>query len=357
MIHPDSRTYEWIDQVATANGVKDKSLAEKAIRAFSLLEALVRSGCPLTFKGGTSLMLHLNSAKRLSIDIDIICPPGTQIDDYLHIYSAEYGFGKVELVERNTRTDIPKQHAKYHYQVAYPSGRSEDNILLDVLFEDNYYSNIVTLPIQSPFLKTVGDPVFVKVPSYMDLLGDKLTAFAPHTTGIPFFKDEKDCSMEINKQLYDIASLFDLTDDLSVSTGTFKKFTEVELQYRKQEGLTTHDVLQDIFNTACCISLRGVVSPDEFKLLQQGITKVRSFIHSENYTLNNAIINAAKAAYLSKLIELGETKVHHFDNVNVQALSDAVISDPLPAKFNKFKKSNIEAFFYWNEVQKLIEHQ
>ena len=44
MIHPDSRTYEWIDQVATANGVKDKSLAEKAIRAFSLLEALVRSG-------------------------------------------------------------------------------------------------------------------------------------------------------------------------------------------------------------------------------------------------------------------------------------------------------------------------
>lgn len=28
MIHPDSRTYEWIDKVATDNGVKDKSLAE-----------------------------------------------------------------------------------------------------------------------------------------------------------------------------------------------------------------------------------------------------------------------------------------------------------------------------------------
>lgn len=191
----------------------------------------------------------------------------------------------------------------------------------------------------------------------MDLLGDKLTAFAPHTTGIPFFKDDKNCSMEINKQLFDIASLFDLTDDLSVSTDTFKKFAEVELQYRKQEGLTIHDVLQDIFNTACCISLRGVVSPDEFRLLQEGIIKVRSFIHSENYTLDNAIINASKAAYLSKLIELGETEVHHFDNVNVQALLDAVISDPLPTKFNKFKKSNVEAFFYWNEVQKLIEHQ
>lgn len=357
MIHPDSRTYEWINQVAISNGVKDKSLAEKTIRAFSLLEALVRSGCPLTFKGGTSLMLHLNSAKRLSIDIDIICPPGTQIEDYLHTYSAEYGFGKVELVERNTRIDVPKQHAKYHYHVAYPSGHNEDNILLDVLFEDNHYSNIVTLPIQSPFLKTEGEPVFVNVPSHMDLLGDKLTAFAPHTTGIPFFKDDKDCSMEINKQLFDIASLFDLTDDLSISTATFKKFAEVEIQYRKQEGLTTQDVLQDIFNTACCISLRGVVLPEEFRLLQQGIAKVRSFIHSENYTIESAIINAAKAAYLSKLIELGKTEVHHFDNANVQALSDAVISKPLPTKFNKFKKSNIEAFFYWNEVQKLIEQK
>lgn len=357
MIHPDSRTYEWIDNVATANGVKDKSLAEKTIRAFSLLEALVRSGCPLIFKGGTSLMLHLNSTKRLSIDIDIICPPGTQIEDYLHSYSTEYGFGEVELVERNTRTDVPKRHAKYHYQVAYPSGHSEDKILLDVLFEDNHYSNIVTLPIQSPFLKTEGEPVLVNVPSHMDLLGDKLTAFAPHTTGIPFFKGEKDCSMEINKQLFDIASLFDLTTDLSVSADTFKKFAEVELQYRKQEGLTVQNVLQDIFNTAICISLRGGIAPEEFALLQVGINKVRGFIHSETYTIDSAIVNAAKAAYLSKLIELGKTEVHHFDNANVKALSDAVISDPLPTKFNKLKKSSIEAFFYWNEVQKLIEHQ
>ena len=81
MIHPDSRTLAWIEQVAKENNVKDIALAEKAIRAFSLLEALVRSGCPLLFKGGTAEMLHLNSAKRLSIDVDIICPPGTQIED------------------------------------------------------------------------------------------------------------------------------------------------------------------------------------------------------------------------------------------------------------------------------------
>ena len=63
MIHPDSRFLEWIEKVAKENHVKDIALAEKAIRAFSLLEALVRSGCPLLFKGGTAEMLHLNSSK------------------------------------------------------------------------------------------------------------------------------------------------------------------------------------------------------------------------------------------------------------------------------------------------------
>lgn len=200
MIHPDSRTLAWIEKVAKDNNVKDIALAEKAIRAFSLLEALVRAGCPLLFKGGTAEMLHLNSAKRLSIDIDIICPPDTQIEDYLKVYSEEYGFGDVELVERVSRTNVPKKHAKYYYQVSYPAGASQGKILLDVLFEENHYSNVVSLPIQSPFLKTEGEPVMVKLPSYHDMLGDKLTAFAPHTTGIPFFKGEKDCSMEINKR-------------------------------------------------------------------------------------------------------------------------------------------------------------
>ena len=89
MINPKSRSLEWITEVAQKMGVHDKSLIEKTIRAFSLLEALVRSDCPFLFKGGSSLMLHLNTSKRLSIDIDIICPPGTVIEDYLAKYADE----------------------------------------------------------------------------------------------------------------------------------------------------------------------------------------------------------------------------------------------------------------------------
>jgi len=99
MINPQSRTVEWITEAAHRLGARDIILVEKTIRAFLLLEALARSGCPFLFKGGSSLMLHLNTSKRLSIDIDIICPPGTMIENYLGQYAAEYGFGKVELVE------------------------------------------------------------------------------------------------------------------------------------------------------------------------------------------------------------------------------------------------------------------
>lgn len=191
MIHPESRTLAWIETVANENNIRDIALVEKTIRAFSLLEALVRSGCPFLFKGGSSLLLHFDSSRRLSIDIDIICPPGSRIEDYLEKYSAEYGFGNVELVQRISRTDVPKQHAKFFYEVSYPAGGKQDKILLDVLFEETHYVNVIEAPIQSRFLKQQGEPVMVKLPSKEDLLGDKLTAFAPHTTGIPFFKGDK----------------------------------------------------------------------------------------------------------------------------------------------------------------------
>ena len=84
MINPESRTLEWIDSLrAQYPYIKDASLLEKTIRAFSLLESLVRSGCPFVFKGGTALMLHQCSSRRLSIDEDIVFQPGTKIRDYL----------------------------------------------------------------------------------------------------------------------------------------------------------------------------------------------------------------------------------------------------------------------------------
>ena len=351
MINPRSRTVEWITEAAQRLGARDIILVEKTIRAFSLLEALARSGCPFLFKGGSSLMLHLNTSKRLSIDIDIICPPGTVIENYLDQYAEEYGFGKVELVERISRTNVPKQHAKIYYEVSYPGKGGQDKILLDVLFEETHYSRVVTLPIQSPLLITDEPAVMVSLPSPEDLLGDKLTAFAPHTTGIPYFKGEKKCTMEIIKQMFDVASLFDLTDDLSVTRATFQKFAAIELEYRHLDSGDIQPVLDDIYQTALCVCMRGQQNPEEFKLLQDGIGRIGSFVLGSRYTLDNAIVNAAKVAYLSQLITKGKIEVHHYNPDRIDEMVGQVLQQPMPTKLNKLKKTHPEAFFYLNEIQ------
>ena len=354
MIHPNSRTIEWMKQVAAENKFSNIVLIEKAIRAFSLLESLVLSGCPFVFKGGTALMLHLDSDKRISIDIDIICSPGTNLEKYLHKYAHKYGFGDVKLVERINAHNVPKTHAKFFYLVSYVTNTETEFILLDVLFEDIHYHEIEEVPIQSRFLRLEGEPVMVNVPSKADMLGDKLTTFAPNTTGIPYFKGKKDCSMEIIKQLFDVASLFDVTDNLAVTSKTFKKFAKVELQYRNLDPENIAQVLDDIYQTSLCICLKGQVQPDNFKILQAGIKRIQSFIHSEKYNIDSAVTNASKAAYLSVSIANGATEVTHFDPQNVEHLREAVIREPMPTKLNKLKKTNVEAFFYWNEIGKIL---
>ena len=145
MIKKECFTAEWIEQVSSELHYNDKNLIEKVIRALSLLEMLVKAGCPLVFKGGTALMLILGkSAHRLSIDIDLICPPGTNIEDYLKSF-ADFGFINLELVERKQRddADIPKSHSKFFYQIAYRNDTdAQSYILLDVLYEDIHYFRI-----------------------------------------------------------------------------------------------------------------------------------------------------------------------------------------------------------------------
>ena len=87
MIDPNSRSLEWIIESCRINKVSDPILMEKTIRAFSLLEALAKSGCPFLFKGGSALMMQLSCTQRVSVNIDIVCPPGTDVISYLSPYA------------------------------------------------------------------------------------------------------------------------------------------------------------------------------------------------------------------------------------------------------------------------------
>lgn len=352
MIHPDSRTLNWIEEQHIKHPRLDLQLIEKSIRAFSLLESLALSGCPFCFKGGTCVMLHLNSSKRLSVDIDIICPPGTDITQYIMQNADKYGFVDVKLVERLSPHNVPKSHAKFYYKVTYRTNAEEDNILLDVLFEDIHYGEVTKLPIQSPFLKMEGEPVMVTVPSAADILGDKLTAFAPHTTGIPYFKGRRRSTAEVIKQMFDISSLFDIVDNLNATADTFNKFAEVELGYRELAHLTATDVLDDAINTALTLTLRGTTNKEEFDLLVDGIKRIDSFIVKDRYVIEDAIVDAAKAAYVASMIKTGRFDLQKYSG-DPNEIKEIEGVKHLNTKLNKLKKSNPEAFYYWSLVDKL----
>lgn len=354
MIQKECFTTEWIDKVSAELDYRDKNLIEKVIRALSLLEMLAQSGCPLIFKGGTALVLILGkSAHRLSIDIDIICPPGTNIENYLMSF-ANYGFTDLELVERKQRGDVPKSHSKFFYQIAYRSGSNvQSYILLDVLYEDCHYFKTEQIAINSPFICLDGEPVMVRVPSVEDILGDKLTAFAPNTTGIPYYKGDKCCSMEISKQLYDVGRLFENVNDLNITVQAFKQIAEVELAYRNLKKDLTQ-VYEDIRQTALCISTRGKAGEGQFDLLQNGIIRVKSFMYKEHYFIENAIIDAARTAYIATLIEKNITSLERYSG-NPLDLKDIQIKQTLTNKLNKLKISLPEAFFYWAKTSELLE--
>jgi predicted nucleotidyltransferase component of viral defense system len=352
MINQQEISIDWINSVSKANRNADKILVEKVIRALLLLEGLVKQKLPFVFKGGTALMLHLNSTKRLSIDIDIILPQThDNLEEILDEVAKEQGFIRKELQHRSTLTKIKKEHYKFFYIPHHKSNKEEEYVLLDILFEEVNYSKIIQLPIQSVFVPIKETPLLVDVPCLEDLLGDKLTAFAPNTTGIPYFKKEDSMSMEIIKQLYDIGNLLDTANDASIIKATFYRFAATELIYRNTEGLKEEDVLEDIYQTSLCIASRGPDCKGDFEQLQLGIRRISSFIFSENYHIEKVIIHASKAAYLSSLIKYDAVVIEKFGNP--LEMKDWLIDEPLNNKLNKLKKSNPEAFFYWYKIFEL----
>lgn len=351
MISKESLNIDWIAKVSTANRKADKILVEKVIRALLLLEGLAKQGLDFVFKGGTALMLILDSSKRLSIDIDIIIEKEPKdLEEILGNLLESQGFIRFELHERKAATSIQKAHYKFFYKPVHQTHAEEESILLDILFEKVGYKKIEEVPIDSKFVVSDGDPIKVRLPSKEDILGDKLTAFAPNTIGIPYFKGKTSMGMEILKQLYDVGNLIDIAEDGDLVKTTFESFASIELQYRECEE-KVDGVLEDIYQTALCIVSRGVEGKGDFAELQTGIQRVSRFIFSETFHIDKAIIAASKAAYLAVLLRTEEVVIEKYGDPKI--MKEWSIGEHFWPKLNKLKKSNPEAFFYWYKIFEL----
>ena len=226
-----------------------------------------------------------------------------------------------------------------------------------------YDTRVEQLPIVSPFLVMEGEPLTVNLPSKEDLLGDKLTAFAPNTTGIPYIKmtrswdgsmEERHCGMEIIKQLFDVASLFDGVEDLRVVRETFGRIAPIELEYRGLNKDNLMAVLEDIYRTAELVCT-GIYTKDqsfEYKELSSGVRRIRDLIISERFNQYSAVVAASKAAYLSVLLRLGMNEIKRFDpSVDLRGVK---LGDKVNPLMNRIRTLRPEAFWYWMEIERLI---
>ena len=122
MINQDQLTEAWVQDISGKYNA-DPILVEKVIRAFLLLEGLVKQNLDFVFKGGTALMLHFDSSKRLSIDIDIILPDKeADLENILTSLVNDQNFTRLELQERTARSEIEKAHYKLYFKPLHQNG-------------------------------------------------------------------------------------------------------------------------------------------------------------------------------------------------------------------------------------------
>lgn len=326
----------------------DKQLVQKQVAALTLLYHLRRSGLNFIFKGGTSLLCLISPPLRLSLDIDIIVAPGTDLANVLQSISLLPPFKRFEGDQRNSKHQIPKSHFRFYFDSSISDGK-EEYILLDVLYEENLYPETQSSSFPWEFILT-DDPVDVITPTVNSILGDKLTAFAPNTTGIPYLRGSVSMSMEIIKQLFDISNLFDKCEKIEIVENTFERICTKELIYRNQDVLMISSVLDDIFNTSYLLLERNE-KDSKFISLLSGINRLKSYIIPKGFHLDYVIIAAGKAAYLSQLIKLRNTTFERFfDHTSIKNFD---LADTAYSRYNKLRKSNPQAFFYWYKAIEL----
>lgn len=340
MIDTKSHTIEWITDLRNKLGKRiDPKLIEKVIYALTLLEQLQLNNLNFVFKGGTALLLATETPKRFSIDIDIITEESEdKIKEVVEKISQLEMFIRWEDDnDRKHTPDAPIGHFKVFYKSVVDG--HEEPILLDLLYTPNPYPETREYPINHSWLTTSGKDTTVVLPTFEAILGDKLTAFAPKTTGILYSKNRP---VEIIKQLYDIGFLFDRITNLNVVKDSYTRMVSEEIGYRKL-NIDAGEVLKDTWNACYTLAERDMKS-DEFKHLQLGIKNFTNFI-IDRFSIEEAITASSKVAYLTSLLNKENQEIERFKNP--LEIKDWLIEDQTYNKLNKLKKTNPEAFFYW----------
>lgn len=353
MIAPETFQPAWLADLRRRHPTLDPSIAEKMIFALALVERLTQQDLPFVFKGGTCLVLLLGQLRRFSVDVDIVttAPPAAIAAALEHV-CARPPFLRFEYhAARSTKDNIPRGHYSVFFQSAQSLDRPVPAVALDVLYEPNDYPHLVDAPIQSDFLRAEGPPRRVRIPSLESILGDKLTAYAPNTTGILYGQGKE---QEIIKQLFDVGVLFDGVQQVEVVQAAYQAIVQKELGYRALTDNSPDEVLRDTLRTSLQLArlkLNRPTSDDALAVqeLTTGISAFANFPFNSRFRTDEATTSAAKAAHLATRLLLADySALPRYPDNPAPAITDRQLN-----YLNKLR-SVPAALFYWQHTVALL---
>ena len=350
---------DWINHQRRQLGNCDPAILEKCVYALTLLGYLVESDLPFIFKGGTSLLLHMPQVRRLSRDIDIVCGrPAAELDAVVRVIGTRPPFLRLEEDDRGARGLPQRRHFKFFYRSAL-AGFVEQELLLDVVEEAREVHTLVTRPIRTSFLVPEVEHL-VRVPTIESLLGDKLTAFAPHTTGVPFYRPNGDEQLQqVAKQLFDIGVLFDGATDFDAVSRSYTAISAQESEYRGHQH-TREAALDDTWQA--CIALTATkpvirVQYPDAPLLHDGLDRMRGHLTTPAYArdIQARRTLASKAATLAAHLRAGVpldfgTMRYTGSAAQLTALRVATLNGQPLSWLDGVRAVNPEAYYYWHRA-------
>jgi len=231
-----------------------QELAEQAVHSLELVAELSASGLSFQFKGGSSLLLILDSPRRFSIDVDIASDePRERIEECLGRLAASYGvFTRWEPRRHKTKPWLPIS-SYYLYYASHFAQDGEGSIMLDVQLRRSPYKT-VHVPVACGTLYTSAQTV--ELPLAASIVGDKLLTMGPFSLGIPLGKGKQAQRL---KHVFDVACLTRTQPGLDDIRESLFACLEHENEIQ-DKSLTPHDVMTDTV-AFCATTAASAVKP------------------------------------------------------------------------------------------------
>ena len=210
------------------------------------------------------------------------------------------------------------------------------------------YDQVVTKPIRNDLLVTVPEDLVVTMPTMECILGDKLTAFAPHTTGVLLGEGKE---LEIAKQMFDVAALAERMQDQKQFRATYDKAVVEELAFRGLE-LEKEKVLKDTIRACISIISRGEYDKEDYVEYLKGIRSLTDHILGKKFTPE---IAAEKACSVMCLAASALTQTDYPKIADAAGYAKERLADDQYKHLAYIRKRNLEAYGHLVEAARMLE--